>query len=295
MNNAEQTYGRIIKGISGFYYVAYEGEVYECRARGKFRKEGVKPLIGDYVLLDSNRCMVDQILERKNQLVRPPISNIDELVIVVSAQKPQPDWLLVDKLIIAAKKNKIQVNLAINKCEDKAFKEVGCYVEMYQAAGCNVWELSAQTGQGIQEFQASLTKGVTALAGQSGVGKSSLINKLTNCEHMETGELSYKLGRGKNTTRHVEILTVSDDVFIVDTPGFSMFNALILPEELSQHYNEFQPYVNDCWYTPCSHVHEPQCAVIRAVEAGKISFERYQRYLELIKLLREEEAKPWEK
>ena len=282
--------GIILRGIGGFYYALdAEGTVHTLRAQAKIRRERLKPLVGDRIEFEPGEGEEDgwvkQIMPRRNQLVRPPVANIDVIVIIAATATPDPDLLLVDRLMLNARRAGIEVRLAVNKCDlDPARAEA--LASQYARAEVQPMLVSAQTGEGIDALRASLAGRVHALAGQSGAGKSSLINALYGLR-LETGSLSRKIERGKNTTRHSELIPVAGGGMVLDTPGFSLLETgLFDPLEMQQSYPEFAPYEGQCFFSPCAHVTEPRCAVRDAVARGEISPERHARYCELL-----EEAK----
>lgn len=285
--------GIIVKGIGGFYYVSTPDGVYECKARGIFRKKDFSPLPGDRVCLsivDEQKRVgsIEEILPRESQLVRPAVANIDQVVIVCSAKSPNPDFMLLDKLLITAEHKNITSIICINKIdldEDEKYHEI---IEMYKETNYRIILTSSQTNSGFEEMKEVLKGKVTVFAGQSGVGKSTILNRIMNNTVMVTGEISSKIERGKHTTRHAELIELTKGGYIVDTPGFSSFELLgILHEELQLYYPEFSEYINKCKFTHCSHVSEPECAVKQALNAGLININRYQRYVELYNNLKQ--------
>jgi ribosome biogenesis GTPase len=281
--------GRIIKGIGGFYDVLMQnGDIIRCRARGRFRNEGVIPMVGDQVELTTQEtgfaAMVD-ILPRTNALLRPPVSNIDLLVIVLSAGAPKPDFQLADKLLIQAHTLKIEPLLVLNKMDaakDEIIKEfLGDYTAFPTLLA------SSRTGDGIEALKTALTGRVSCFAGQSAVGKSSLLNALFPELALETGELAKRTDRGKHTTRQAELWPYLGGA-VLDTPGFSLFEMSELSQEaLNACYPEFADVAGDCRFTGCRHNAEPDCAVKAMLTSGKLSQGRYQRYLEIQKEIEE--------
>jgi ribosome biogenesis GTPase len=277
--------GRIIKGISGFYYVYVAGTgIYECKAKGAFRKMGMKPLVGDRVeiaVIDAEKRTgnVETILPRTIELIRPAVSNIDMALVIFAAAKPDPNLNLLDRFLCMMEYQHVPVTICFNKCDlvDAAARER--LAEVYRAAGYEMLFVSAKYNDNIDSLKKILRGKTTAVAGPSGVGKSSLINSLQSEIYMETGDISAKIERGKNTTRHSQIIPIDDETFIMDTPGFSSLDAPGLEkEELWRCYPEFVPYEPDCRFIGCSHISEPDCGVKTALEAGKISRERYENY-----------------
>jgi ribosome biogenesis GTPase len=283
--------GKIVKGISGFYYVhIVESGIYECKAKGIFRNQNVKPLVGDdveIVILDEaeKKGNIEAILPRRNALIRPAVANIDQALIIFAAAKPQPNFNLLDRFLIMMEYQKVPVTICFNKCDLVTEEEMRRVAEIYQGCGYKVLYTSAKENLGIKELAGQLHGKTTAVAGPSGVGKSSLINCLSPEAAMETGDISKKIERGKHTTRHSEILPVAEGTYIMDTPGFS---TLYIPgfekEDLQKFYPEFAPYEPYCRFQGCSHMVEPDCGVRDALAEGKISMLRYENY----KLLYEE-------
>ena len=261
--------GQILKGVGGFYYVLGEdGCVYECKARGRFRKDGIVPLPGDFVRYNLDKGgFIEEIEQRKNELIRPKVTNVDMLAIVVSAQKPKIDYLLCDKLIVSAKRIGIKPVMVINKCDAATEKQIGDIRKEYECA-CDTVCISTKTKQGFDSLEAHLKDHCTCLAGQSAAGKTSIINALFHSIDLETGGLSKKTDRGRHTTRHAELLLPDDfSGTIVDTPGFSFYDDdSITPEQLCSYYDDMLPYASDCRFTSCHHENEPDCAVKKAVK-----------------------------
>lgn len=282
--------GTILKGIGGFYYaLAGNGEVYTLRAQGKLRRERLKPMVGDEVEMSpgegEEHGWILGIGRRKNELVRPPVSNIDAILIVMAAAAPDPDLAMVDRLILNARLAGIEPRLAVNKCDlDPEGTEK--LIAQYARAEVNPMAVCARTGAGVAELRASLAGKKHALAGQSGAGKSSLINAMYGLA-LETGDISQKIERGKNTTRHCELIPVPGGGMVLDTPGFSLLETpLVEPETLKDHYPEFAPYEGRCFFKPCMHASEPRCAALEAVERGELNAERHARYVELLNDMR---------
>lgn len=284
--------GIIIKGIGGFYYVkAADGCIYECKARGRFRKDGVTPIIGDNVEIEisGKKGSISRILKRKNALVRPAVANIDTLVIIAAAASPEPNMCLLDKLTVAALSNGIEPVICVNKTD----LADGTYLtEIYKSAGFKTFMMSAENGDGVDALMPVLKDKVTAFAGLSGVGKSTLLNRITG-EDLKTGNVSEKIQRGRHTTRHVELFELQDGGFVLDTPGFSSFELYgIKADELWEYFPEMADTAGECRFRGCSHISEPDCAVKAKLENGKIAESRYESYVELYNILKE--IKDWE-
>ena len=277
--------GKIVKGISGFYYVHIaESGIYECKAKGVFRNQNIKPLVGDNVeiaILDEREKLgnIEEILPRSNALIRPAVANIDLALVIFAAAKPQPNFNLLDRFLIMMEYQKVPVTICFNKSELLPEEVLHGFSDIYAACGYPVAYTSAKRQQGIEELLSLLDGKTTAVAGPSGVGKSSLINCLQPGRQMETGAISKKIERGKHTTRHSEIIPVCGNTYIMDTPGFSTLNIPgFQKEDLQQYYREFARYEPYCRFQGCSHIGEPDCGVKEALEAGKISPLRYENY-----------------
>ena len=286
--------GKIIKGIAGFYYVnVVESGVYECKAKGVFRKEKIKPLVGDNVrieILDEENKTgnIVEIFPRKNELIRPAVANIDQALVVFAVTKPTPHFNLLDRFLVMMERKEIPVVLCFNKRDIATSPEIAELEAIYEKCGYPIVFTSALEQENIEEIRRLLLKKTTAIAGPSGVGKSSLINLLQNQVQMETGTISRKIERGKHTTRHSELIAVDADSYIMDTPGFSsLYVNDFEKEELKYYFREFASYVGQCRFHGCDHVHEPVCAVIEALEEGKIHPVRYKNYLEMYTELKE--------
>lgn len=286
--------GKIMKGIAGFYYVGVvESGVYECKAKGIFRKDKIKPLVGDDVeieVLNEEEKLgnIVKILPRRSELIRPAVANIDQALVIFAAREPKPNLSLLNRFLVIMEKQDIPVIICFNKQDLCDEEEVGRLKEIYEACGYPVVLASAKQGEGIEEIKSLLRGKTTTVAGPSGVGKSSLTNLLQNEVQMETGEISKKLGRGRHTTRHSQIIQIEKDTWLYDTPGFTSFYVEeIEKEELRFYFREFSKYEGTCRFQGCTHTHEPGCMVKNALEEGKISKERYENYLELYGELKE--------
>ncbi|MCX7711939.1 MAG: ribosome small subunit-dependent GTPase A [Clostridia bacterium] len=287
-------YGIIVKGIGGFYYVKVDQRVYECKARGIFRKEEMSPLPGDKVkiaIVDEEKGLgsLEEILQRQSQLIRPSVANVDQVVVVIAAKSPSPDFMLLDKLLITAEIKGIQPAVCINKTDLDEAKEYEKIIRTYSGAGYRVIPVSTVRKTGFEELRSILDQKVTVFAGQSGVGKSTILNHLMDESLMETGEVSRKIERGRHTTRHAELIELETGGYVVDTPGFSSFELADLTyDTLELYYPEFESYLNTCKFTGCSHITEPGCKVKEALENGTIDQERYERYIQLYTVLKQE-------
>ena len=286
--------GKIIKGIAGFYYVnVVESGVYECKAKGVFRKEKIKPLVGDNVrieILDEENKTgnIVEIFPRKNELIRPAVANIDQALVVFAVTKPTPHFNLLDRFLVMMERKEIPVVLCFNKKDIATSPEIAELEAIYEKCGYPIVFTSALEQENIEEIRRLLLKKTTAIAGPSGVGKSSLINLLQNQVQMETGTISRKIERGKHTTRHSELIAVDADSYIMDTPGFSsLYVNDFEKEELKYYFREFASYEGQCRFQGCDHVHEQGCAVKEALEEGKIHPVRYKNYLEMYTELKE--------
>ena len=277
--------GRIIKALSGFYYVESEEKIYQCRARGKFRKNDQTPLVGDFCefsIENEVEGYILKLLPRKNALVRPPICNVDQALLVFSAKEPDLNTLLLNRFLILIEHLHIEPLICISKMDLAVQKDVHQLMFPYESAGYRVYYVSAQENQGIEEIKHLFQNKVTVITGQSGVGKSSLLNALDIHLNIETNEISKALGRGKHTTRHVELLKMYGG-YVADTPGFSSLELTMEPIEIAHSYHDFEELSQLCKFRGCLHDSEPYCAVKEAVTDGKISQERYEDYLSFLK------------
>lgn len=284
--------GTIIKGIGGFYYVKASQNVYECRARGVFRKQCITPAIGDIVEIeaDGEKGSIVDILDRRSYLVRPPVANIDTMLLVSAASSPEPNLFLMDKMLVNAEISHISPVVCINKTDLARRDDL---TDIYKSAGYEVFTVSAEKNEGIQELTGYLKGRTTAFAGLSGVGKSSLLNIITDGK-LETGSVSEKIQRGKHTTRHVELFELSDGGFVLDTPGFSSLEIEgIKADELWQYFPEMRDSRNKCRFRGCSHINEPDCYIKDKLKNGEILPSRYESYVQIYNQLKS--VKEWEK
>lgn len=278
--------GIIMKALSGFYYVdPGDGSLIACRARGKFRHKHITPLVGDRVeitMLEENSGMVDEILPRKNEFLRPAVANIDQLVIIVSQATPVTDPFLIDRMTSLAEGKGCDSIICINKCDLERADEL---FEIYSAAGFPTVRVSAETGEGMEELASLIAGKVSAFTGNSGVGKSSILNSLEPGFSLSVGQVSEKLGRGRHTTRHVELFRLKNGAVVADTPGFSSFDTdqteVRQKEMLAETFREFKPYLDQCRFVGCAHVKEKGCAVREALKQGKIPPSRHASYVRL--------------
>lgn len=279
--------GKIIKGIAGFYYVYTTLGLYECKAKGSFRKEGLKPLVGDNVEIDvideaKKTGNIVAIHERMNSLIRPASSNIDQAMVIFAITKPEPNYNLLDRFLIYMEQQNIPTVVCFNKKDIATQKEMDDLKSAYEGCGCKVLFVSGTLEEGLDDIIQVLKGKTTVVAGPSGVGKSTIVNALYPEAEMETGEISKKIDRGKHTTRHAELFSIFDNTFIMDTPGFtSLFLQNVEKEDLWKYYPEFLPYEEQCKFTGCSHISEPVCGIKEALAEGKISKIRYDNYVVL--------------
>lgn len=287
--------GRIIRSLSGFYEVQTQSGTVTCRGRGSLRRGNESPLTGDMVEIsvEKGKGMVERILPRKNRFIRPAVANIDALVIFAANTNPVTEPFLIDRVAAIAGDREVSVILCVNKCDLDPAVDL---IRIYKNAGFQVIRASAETGEGVEELRQLIKGKLVAFTGNSGVGKSSMLNRLCPELALATGEVSEKLGRGRHTTRHVELYDLGDDTFVADTPGFSSFDTdqmeVLLKENLQYAFPDFEAYLGSCQFHDCTHRKEPGCAVRQAVEEGKIEKTRYDSYLRLYE--KASQIKQWE-
>ena len=292
---SEKVTGRIVRSISGFYDVRAGERLITCRARGILRKEGNSPLTGDMVEIstENGKGMVEKILPRRNCFVRPAVANVDALVVFAANVNPVTEPFLIDRVAAIAGDQEVPVYLCINKCDLDPAMDLE---RIYRNAGFTVICTSAETGEGVEQLWQMIKGKLTAFTGNSGVGKSSVLNRLCPQLALATGEVSEKLGRGRHTTRHVELYDLGEETYVADTPGFSSFDTdmmeVILKENLQYAFGDFEPYIGKCQFHDCTHRKEPGCAVTAALAAGEIELTRYDSYLRLYE--KASQIKQWE-
>jgi len=286
--------GRIIKALSGYYYVLDNETVWQCRARGVFKKKKISPLVGDLVEYDQERNQegfIQQIFERKTELIRPPIANVDQAVLVFSLAEPQISLLLLDKFLVHTESAGVKSIICLSKSDLASNEDIQPIVSLYEKLGYDVLvthQLKTDPSEQIREL---LPGHITVFAGQSGVGKSTLLNSIIPGANLLTGSISERLGRGKHTTRHVELIPYQGG-FVADTPGFSQLDFFdIEPEHLSHYFVEMREFLPDCKYRGCLHVSEPQCAIVSALQRGEIAQSRYDHYLQFLKEMKEKKRR----
>lgn len=286
--------GKIVKGIAGFYYVQAKGQVYECKAKGVFRKDKKKPLVGDDVkldVLDEEKKLgnITELLPRHSELVRPAVANVDQALVIFAIVKPRPNFNLLDRFLIMMGQQKLPCIICFNKLDIDETGDSAVYEKIYQDSGCKILCVSAAEKYNIDVLKEMLRGKTTTVAGPSGAGKSSLVNCLQSDIVMETGTISKKIERGRHTTRHSELIAIEDDTYILDTPGFSSLSLFDMEkEELAAYYPEFADYEKYCKFGGCSHINEPICGIRDAVEEGSISKMRYDNYCQLYAELKEQ-------
>ena len=292
---AERTTGRILRSVSGFYDVQTEDGIIICRGRGHLRKGNAIPLTGDMVeiTVEQGKGMIEKILPRRNRFIRPAVANIDALVVFASNVNPVTEPFLIDRVAAIAGDQEVQVILCVNKCDLDPAVDLA---RIYRHAGFHVIQASAKTGEGVEQLRQLIAGKFTAFTGNTGVGKSSMLNALSPGLQLATGEVSQKLGRGRHTTRHVELYRLDENTYVADTPGFSSFDTdqmdVMLKENLQYAFGDFTPYLGNCQFHDCSHRAEPGCGIRAAVEQGEIESTRYQSYLQLYE--KSSQIKLWE-
>lgn len=280
--------GKIIKGIAGFYYVHVSQKgIYECKAKGIFRNKKIKPLVGDNVEIDiidedSRVGNIENILPRKNELIRPAVANIDQALVVFASLLPEPNFNLLSRFIVLMDYHGIKAHICFNKTDQVDKTRLDEIVRIFENSGCKIITTSIKTGEGLGELKEILRGKTTALAGPSGVGKSSILNAIFPKADLQTGEISEKINRGKHTTRHTEIFNLENETYVMDTPGFTSLDYAVMEDkDLRFYFNEFSDYEGKCRFNGCVHVNEPDCMVKKAVSDGKISGLRYEIYKEM--------------
>lgn len=286
--------GKIIKGIGGFYYVHTEpAGVYTCKAKGIFRKEKIKPLVGDNVEIDilegeDASGNIREILPRKNVLLRPAVANVDQVLVMFAMARPNPSLHFLDRILVSVQSRGIPVVICFNKCDVSTAEERARLSRIYRRCGCSVYFTSVAEGSGIGELKEALEGKTTAMAGPSGVGKSSMVNRMYPEAEMTTGEVSRKIHRGRHTTRHSELFSLGEGTYLLDSPGFgTLWLDELDKDDLGQYFMEFAEYEPQCRFQGCTHLSEPDCAVRRALDEGEVSPERYESYRELYEELRQ--------
>ena len=292
---ADKQTGRIVRSLSGFYDVRLPDGIITCRGRGVLRRQHITPLTGDMaeVTVEHGKGMVEAVLPRKNSFIRPAVANVDALIIFAANVNPVTEPFLIDRVAAIAGNQNVESVLCVNKCDLDPARSLR---EMYERAGFQVFPVSAVTGEGLDALRGFLQGKLTAFTGNTGVGKSSILNALCPGLELATGEVSEKLGRGRHTTRHVELFSLGDDTYVMDTPGFASFDTdqmdVILKENLQYAFPDFAPYIGHCQFADCSHRREPGCAVRAALDAGQIVPSRYESYLKLYE--KSAQIKQWE-
>ena len=289
--------GKIIGNISNTYKIKTENKVYESFARGKFKKDEITPLVGDNVEItitdeEKNMAVIEKILPRKNELKRPKISNIDQIVFIISTKHPKPDLLMLDKQLAYVENLKIEPIIVINKMDlEENYKEIK---ELYSKIGYKVIITSAKQKMGIEDLKKELQNKISVFSGNSGVGKSSIINVLFGIEKTQEGEVSKKNKKGKNTTTDTKLYQLSENTYIADTPGFASFEITEIERaQLDKCFREFKNEIQNCEFVGCTHIKEQNCGIKKAMEEGKISKQRYERYCKIYEELKEKEAHKW--
>lgn len=280
--------GIIVKGIGGFYYIKHNENIYECKARGKFRNMKVTPLVGDYVKFsfdeNTGQGAIEEIYDRSVELIRPPVANVEQAIIVFALKNPDPNLRLLDKILVMSEYHNLKLKICINKVDLGDDDLLNDIIQIYRHTGYEIIPCSTKQNIGIEKIKEVLNDRISVFAGPSGVGKSSILNKVQSGLELKTGELSAKIKRGKHTTRHSELLQLDFGGWVVDSPGFTSLNIdYIELEELSDLFPEFIDYKDDCKFANCLHINEPNCAVKEALKMGKINSNRYNNYVEFFK------------
>ncbi|HCC06734.1 MAG TPA: ribosome small subunit-dependent GTPase A [Clostridiales bacterium] len=287
--------GQIVRGVAGSYMIMIDKKVYECKARGKFRNQNIIPIVGDIVNIEvegDNVGVIKEIIERRNFLVRPAVSNIDQVILTFSMNSPDINYSILDKFLVMVEKKELEVCICINKIDTAKEEELEKIKDVYTLAGYDVIFVSAKEGTGIEQLKAAMKNKVNVFAGPSGVGKSSILNKIQEGLKLQIGDISEKTKRGKHTTRAVELIELEIGGFVLDTPGFTSLEVEnIKAEELRFYYKEISEYEGKCKYRTCVHISEPHCEVKEALNEKKISKERYGGYLNLYNELKEKDIK----
>ena len=279
--------GTIVKGIGGFYYIKAEDVVIECKARGIFRKDKIIPMVGDKVRISVNpssgQGVIEEILPRQTELLRPAVANIDQAIIVFAAKNPEPNLSLLDRFLVTVEKEALHILICVNKTDIDISEDIDSINNIYSQAGYTVLSTSVKTKEGLDSLKEMLKDKITVFAGPSGVGKSSLLNAIQENLELQTGDISEKNKRGKHTTRHVELLELEFGGWVVDTPGFSSLDVETIDKDELQHYfREFIPLMGRCKYQGCIHLNEPECMIKKAMATGDISKKRYNSYIQLL-------------
>ncbi|RCX16786.1 ribosome biogenesis GTPase [Anaerobacterium chartisolvens] len=284
--------GLLLKGIDGFYYVKSDDKTYECRARGILRKQNIIPMPGDEVFISINKDgrtgSIEEIADRSSCFTRPMVANVNQIIPVIAVKAPSPDFMLLDKLLITAEAKNIHAVICINKTDLDSSSECNKIKQVYDRAGYEVITSSNKSADSLRHLKEVMKYNISVLAGQSGVGKSTILNTLMDASVMETGTVSKKIERGRHTTRHAELIELDTGGYLVDTPGFSSYELSEIKYcDLELYYPEFAQCLGKCRYTGCSHISEPFCAVKQAVEDGLVDEERYKRYIQFYSTLKE--------
>lgn len=284
--------GIIVKGIGGFYYIKHGMNVYECKARGRFRNKKITPLVGDYVSFSfdeiTNQGIIEDIHERKVELIRPPVANVEQAIVVFALKNPDPNIRLLDKILVMSEYNNLSLKICINKVDLDNGNLLDDILEIYKDTGYEVIPCSTKKDIGIERIKEVLKDKISVFAGPSGVGKSSILNKVQSGLELKTGELSSKIKRGKHTTRHSELLRLDFGGWVVDSPGFTSLNIdYIEGDELAFLFPEFKAYSDDCKFANCFHVNEPDCGVKNALKEGYINKNRYSNYIEFLNQIKD--------